>query len=93
MSIYHVIETIDAIYSVTAQGGWRPPPTITSRTVKNRPKADFWTVKTGRKAGFYRPINSQTFQMEVMQFTIQKLPFMEQNSKIFRAFGAIHLPI
>ena len=30
------------------------PPTNPDRTVKNRPKADFWTVNTGRKAGFYR---------------------------------------
>ena len=28
--------------------------------------------------------------MEVQQFTVQKLAFMEQNSKNFRAFGAIH---
>ena len=80
------------LFRDSARGG-ALPPTITDRTVKNQPKADFWTVKTGRKAGFYRPINSQTFQFEVMQFTVQKWLFMEQNGKIFRAFGAINLPV
>ena len=28
--------------------------------------------------------------MEVQQFTVQKFSFMEQNSKKFRAFDAIH---
>ena len=45
--------------------------------------------KTGRKVDLYRPINSQSSLMELIQFTIQRSPFVEQNSKNFRAFGAI----
>ena len=84
------------MFSGTALGGGeggRPLPNHHYPDGKKSAEGRFWTVKTGRKAGFYRPINSQSFQMVVMQYTVQTLPIMEQNSKNFRAFGAIHLHI